>query len=189
VILASRINLVSHSAGVIKTHSRESALDERLNPGVLILKINRMNNDDEANDANDNGEDFNVGRPEMERRLPETERQELERLRRERAQQILELRQEREQLLLEIQRLRRLEAQRQRALEVQAETRRIWAEDADFREARAVRVARRQIPTQRQAFEAHVLERQQQQQQAESVEEDAEEDTDTVSSSMVEPNP
>jgi hypothetical protein len=141
-----------------------------------------MNNDDEANDANDNGKDFDVG-------LPETERQELERLRRERAQQILVLRQEREQLLLEIQRLRRLEAQRQRALEVQAETRRIWAEDADFREARAVRVARRQIPPQRQAFEAHVLARQQQQQQAESVEEDAEEDTDTVSSSMVEPNP
>jgi len=46
-----------------------------------------MNNDNEANDANDNGEDFDVG-------LPETERQELERLRRERAQQILELRQE-----------------------------------------------------------------------------------------------
>jgi len=140
-----------------------------------------MNNDDEANDANDNGEDFNVG-------LPETERQELERLRRERARLILELRQEREQLLLENQRLRRLEAQRQRALEVQAETRRIWAEDADFREARMVRVARRQIPPQRQAFEAHVLERQQQQ-QAESEEEDAEEDTNTVSSSMVEPNP
>jgi len=87
-----------------------------------------MNNDNEANDANDNGEGFNVG-------LPETERQELEHLRRERAQQILELRQEREQLILEIQRLQRLEAQRQRALEVQAETRRIWAEDADFREA------------------------------------------------------
>ena len=73
---------------------------------------------------------------------------------------------------------------------MQAETRRIWAEDADFREARAVRVARRQMPSQRQAFEAHVLERQQQQQQqAESVEEDAEEDADAVSSSMVEPNP
>ena len=70
-----------------------------------------MNNDDEANNANDNGEDFNVGRPEMERRLPETERQELERLRRERAQQILMLRQEREQLLMERDRLIRLEAQ------------------------------------------------------------------------------
>jgi len=80
-----------------------------------------MNNDDEAKDANDNGEDFDIG-------LPETERQELARLRRERAQEILMLRQERERLLLEI-------AQRRRVLEVQAETRRIWAEDADFREA------------------------------------------------------
>lgn len=181
MILASRNNLVSHSAGVIKTQSRESALDKRLIPGVLTLKINRMNNDDEANDANDNGEGFNVD-------LPETERQELERLRRERAQQILVLRQEREQLLLELARMQRLEAQRRRALEVQAETRRIWAEDADFREARAVRVARSLQPPQRQAFETHVLERQQQQ-QAESVEGDTEEDTDTVSSSMVEPNP
>jgi len=140
-----------------------------------------MNDDNEANDANDNGEDFDVG-------LPETERQELECLKRERAQQILGLHQEREQLLLENQRLRRLEAQRLRALEVQAETRRIWAEDANYREARQVRVARRLQPPQRQAFEAHVLERQQQQ-QAESVEEDAEEDTETVSSPMVEPNP
>jgi len=84
VISASRNNLALHSAGVTKTQSRESALDKRLNPGVLILKINRMNN--EANDADDNGEDFDVG-------LPETERQELMRLRRERAQRILELRQ------------------------------------------------------------------------------------------------
>jgi len=51
-----------------------------------------------------------------------------------------------------------------------------------------VRVARRQEPSQRQAFETHVLERQQQQ-QAESVGEGAEENTDVVSSSMVEPNP
>jgi len=51
-----------------------------------------------------------------------------------------------------------------------------------------VRVAQRQQPSQRQAFETHVLERQQQQ-QTESVEEDTEEDTDMVSSSMVEPNP
>jgi len=53
---------------------------------------------------------------------------------------------------MEIEQLWRLEAQRQRALEVQAETRRMWAEDADFREARAVRVARRLQPTQRQAL-------------------------------------
>jgi len=50
-----------------------------------------------------------------------------------------------------------------------------------------VRVARRQQPLQRQAFETHVLEIQQQQ-QAKLVEEGTEEDTDTVSSSMVEPN-
>jgi len=51
-----------------------------------------------------------------------------------------------------------------------------------------VRVAQRQQPSQRQAFETHVLERQQQQ-QAELVEEDTEEDADTVSLSMVKPNP
>jgi len=73
-------------------------------------------------------------------------------------------------------------------LQEQAETRRLFQEDAKVRLARMVRVARRQQPSQRQAFETHVLERQQQQ-QAESVEEDAEEDADTVSSSMVEPNP
>jgi len=38
------------------------------------------------------------------------------------------------------------------------------------------------------AFETHVVARQQQQ-QAESAEEDTDEDADTVSSSMVEPNP
>jgi len=31
-----------------------------------------MNNDNEANDANDNGEELDVSLPEMERRLPET---------------------------------------------------------------------------------------------------------------------
>jgi len=49
-------------------------------------------------------------------------------------------------------------------------------------------VLQHQLPPQRQAFETHLLERQQQQ-QAESVEEDTEEDAETVSSSMVEPNP
>ena len=97
MILASRINLISHSAGVMKTQSRESALDKRLTPGVLILKINRMNNDNEANDANDDGKELHVG-------LPETERQELLRQRREIAHEIQLLRQEREQLLLERQR-------------------------------------------------------------------------------------
>jgi len=62
--------------------------------GVLTLKINRINNDNEANDANDNGEELNVG-------LPETERQELLRQRRETQRAIPLLRQERDRLLLE----------------------------------------------------------------------------------------
>jgi len=133
-----------------------------------------MNNDNEANDANDNGEDFDVG-------LPEMERQELIHLRREVALEIQRLRQERDQLLLE----------RQRQL-VLLEQRRVLREqqqrNQDDIDAWTVRVARRQQSPQQQAFETHVLERQQQQ-QAESVEEDAEEDTETVSLSMVEPNP
>ena len=133
-----------------------------------------MNNDDEANDANDNGEDFDVG-------LPETERQELIRLRREVALEIQRLRQERDQLLLE--RQRELELQEQRCL-LQEQMQR----DQDDVDAWTVRNWRRHQPPQQQAFEIHVLERQQQQ-QAESVEEDTEEDTETVSSSMVEPNP
>jgi len=72
--------------------------------------------------------------------------------------------------------------------EERAETRHLFQEDAKARLARVVRVARRRELPQQQAFETHVLERQQQQ-QAESVEEDAEEDTDTVSLSMVQPNP
>jgi len=139
-----------------------------------------MNNDNEANDTNDNGEELYVG-------LPETERQELLRQRCEIAHEIQLLRQERERLLLEQQR-QLLLLERQRQLEEQAETRRLFQEDAKVRLAPMVRVARRQQPPHRQAFETHVLGRQQQQ-QAESVEEDTEEDTDAVSSSMVEPNP
>jgi len=120
-----------------------------------MLKINRMNNDNEANDANDNGEELYVG-------LPEMERQELLRQRREIAREIQLLRQERDRLLLEQQRqLLLLEQQRQ--LQEQAETRRLFQEDAEDRLARMVRVAQRQQPSQRQAFETHVLERQQQQ--------------------------
>ena len=133
-----------------------------------------MNNDNEANDANDNGEDFDVG-------LPETERQELIRLRREVALEIQRLRQERDQLLLE----------RQRQLELLEQRRLLWEQQQLFQDdvdARMVRVARRQQSPQRQAFETHVLERQQEQ-QAKSEGEDAEEDTETVSLSMVEPNP
>jgi len=78
--------------------------------------------------------------------------------------------------------------EQRRQLKEQAETQRLFQEDAKDRLARMVRVAQRQQPPQRQAFETHVLERQQQQ-QAELVEEGTEEDTDAVSSSMVEPNP
>jgi len=75
--------------------------------------------------------------------------------------------------------------EQRRLLQEQVEQHRLFLDDAD---ACMVRVARRRQQLQRQAFETHVLERQQQQ-QAKSVEEDAEEDTDAVSSSMVEPNP
>jgi len=91
------------------------------------------------------------------------------------------LRQENDWLRAEMQREMQLQEQR-------AETRRLFQEDAKVRLARMVRVARRRELPQRQAFETHVLERQQQQ-QAKSVEEDTEADTDTVSLSMVEPNP
>jgi len=139
-----------------------------------------MNNDNEANDTNDNGEELYVG-------LPETERQKLLLQRCEIAHEIQLLRQERERLLLERQQ-QLLLLEQQRRLEEHAETRRLFQEDAEIRLARMVRVAQRQQLPQRQAFETHVLKRQQQQ-QAYSVEEDTEEDTDTVSSSMVEPNP
>jgi len=162
-------------------------LDERLNPGVLTLNINRMNNDNEANDANDDGKELDVNLSALERHLPETERQELLRLRRETQREIVRLRQENARLRAETQREMQLQEQR-RVLQEQAETRRLFQEDAKVRLARMVRVARRRELPQRQAFETHVLERQQQQ-QAESVEEDAEEDADAVSSSMVEPNP
>jgi len=80
-----------------------------------MLKINRVNNDNDANDANDNGEELYVG-------LPEMERQELLRQRRETAHEIHLLRQERDRLLLERQRQLLLLEQR-RQLEEQAETR------------------------------------------------------------------
>jgi len=85
---------------------------------------------------------------------------------------------------VERQRETQLQEQR-RLLQQQVEQRRYFLDEAD---ARMVRVARRQELPQRQAFETHVLERQQQQ-QAESVEEDTGKDADTVSLSMVEPNP
>jgi len=122
-----------------------------------------MNNDNEANDANDNGDELYV-------RQPETERQELLRLRREFEQARQQMLREREQLLRDIQRL---------CQEIQ--------DDAD---AHAIEMERRQQLFQVQALTIHILAcEQQQQQQAKLVEEDTEEDTDTVSLSMVEPNP
>jgi len=114
-----------------------------------------MNNDNEANDANDDGKGLYVG-------LPETERQELLRQRRVTVRKIQLLHQERDQLLLEQQRQLLLLEQRHQ-LEEQAETGRLWQENAEDRLAQMVRVAQRQEPSQRQAFETHVLQRQQQQ--------------------------
>jgi len=128
-----------------------------------------MNNDNEANDANDNGEELCVG-------LPETERQELLRQRREVQREIMLLCQERDRLLLERQRQMQLLEQR-RLLQEQVKQRHLFQDDVD---ARMIRVARNQQQPQRQAFETHVLERQQQQ-QAKLVEEDADEDADAVS--------
>jgi len=122
-----------------------------------------MNNDNGANDANDNGDELHVG-------LLETERQELPRPRHEfeQARQWVPL--EREQLLRDIQRLRQ--------------------ETQDDVDAHATEMERRQQLFQAKALATHVLAReQQQQQQVKSVEEGAEEDTDAVSLSMVEPNP
>jgi len=116
--------------------------------------------------------------------LPETERQELQRLRHEVQREIVRLRQENAQLRAERQREMQLQEQR-RLLQQQVEQCRYFLDEAD---ARMVRVARRRELPQRQAFETRVLERQQQQ-QATLVEEDTEEDADAVSSSMVEPNP
>jgi len=94
-----------------------------------------MNDDNKANDANDDGEELDVSLPVMGRRLPETERQELQRLRRETQQEIIRLRQENARL--------RAEIQREIQLQEQAETRRLFQEDAEVRLARIVRVARR----------------------------------------------
>jgi len=131
-----------------------------------------MNNDNEANDANDNGNVLYVG-------LPETERQELLRLRREVEQETQRLRLEQARLLMEQQRQQLLREQARMLREQQQ-----LVQDDD--DAQMIRVARAQQPLQRQAFETHMLERQQ---QAESVDEGAEEDADMVSLSMVEPNP
>jgi len=133
-----------------------------------------MNNDNEANDANDNGNELHVG-------LPETERQELLRRRRELEHKCQMLLQEQAQLLLE-QQQQLLLLEQARLLREQQHC---FQDDVD---AQMVRVARRQQLPQRQAFETHVLKREQQQ-QAESADEDMEGEADTVSLSMVKPNP
>jgi len=133
-----------------------------------------MNNDNEANDANDNVNELHVD-------LPETERQELLRQRCEFEHERRMLLQERAPLILERQQ-QLLPLEQARLLREQQHC---FQDDVD---AQMVRVARRQQLPQRQAFETHVLKRQQQQ-QAKSADEDTEGEADTVSSSMVEPNP
>jgi len=130
-----------------------------------------VNNEDETSDANDNGNRIIAAQP-------ETERQELLRLRLElaREQQRLEAeRLEAEQLLQE--QVQLLQLRHGLMLNIQ--------DDADAR--MVVAAMRRQLP-QLQAFVNHVP-MEQQQQQAKSAEEDMEEDTDTISSPTVESNP
>jgi len=97
--------------------------------------------------------------------LTETERQELLQRNHEFEREQQQLLQEQAQLLLEIQHHMQ-----------------------DAADARIVRLERRQQLPQARAFETHIL-AQQQQQQFELVEEDAEEGIDTVSLSVVKPNP
>jgi len=129
-----------------------------------------MNNDDETNDANDNGNRIIAAQP-------ETERQELLRLRLElaRGQQRLEAeRLEAERLLQEQVQLLQLRHGLMQNIQ----------DDADAR--MVVAATRSQLP-QVLAFIAHVTT--EQHQQAESAEDDTEENTDTVSSPIVESNP
>jgi len=137
----------------------------------LNKETNRVNNDDETNDTNDNGNRIIAAQP-------ETERQELLRLRLElaRGQQRLEAeRLEAERLLQE--QVRLLQLQHGLMLNIQ--------DDADARMVAAA--TRRQLP-QIRAFVTHVT-TERQHQQAESVEGDAEENADTVSSPIVKSNP
>jgi len=75
--------------------SRRLALDKRLIPGVLKIETNRMNNDNRANDANDNGNELFVNR------LSEAKTQEWPRRQRECDREQQELLQERARLLWE----------------------------------------------------------------------------------------
>jgi len=128
-----------------------------------------MNNDDETNDANDNGSRIVVAQP-------ETERQELLRLRWEmaRGQQRLEA--------------ERLEAERLLQEQVQLLQLRhgLMQNIQDDADARMVLAATRNQLPQVLAFVAHIVT--EQHQQAESAEDDGEENADTVSSPIVESN-
>jgi len=96
VSLASDITFMSVFSPCRVTQSRRSASEKRLIPGILTTDANRMNNNNGGNDANDNGDGHNAGQP-------ETERQELVRLRREQELQRWVLLQEQAQLLLAMQ--------------------------------------------------------------------------------------
>ena len=126
-----------------------------------------MNNDDETNDANDNGNRIIVAQP-------ETERQELLRLR-------LELARGQQQLEAE-----RLEAERLLQEQVQLIQLRhgLVHKVQDDADARMVLAATRNQLPQVLAFVAHVAT--EQHQQAEFAEDDGEENADTVSSPIVE---
>jgi len=129
-----------------------------------------MNNDDETNDANDNGNRIVVAQP-------ETERQDLLRLRLEmtRGQQRLEAeRLEAERLLQEHVQLLQLRHCLMQNIQ----------DDAD---ARMVLTATRNQLPQVLAFITHIAT--EQRQQAESAEDDGEENAETVSSPIVESNP
>jgi len=126
-----------------------------------------MNNDDETNDANDNGNRIIVAQP-------ETERQELLRLRLElvRGQQRLEA--------------ERLEAERLLQEQVQLIQLRhgLMQNIQDDADARMVLAATRNQLPQVLAFVAHVAT--EQHQQVKSAEDDGEENADAVSSPIVE---
>jgi len=129
-----------------------------------------MNNDDETNDANDNGNRFVVAQP-------ETERQELLRLRLEMAHGQQRLEAER----LEAERLLQEQAQ---LLQLRHGLMQNIQDDEDAR--MVIAATRNQLP-QVLAFIAHVAT--EQHQQAESAEDNEEENADTVSSPIVESNP
>jgi len=128
-----------------------------------------MNNDDETNETNDNGNRTIAAQP-------ETERQELLRLR-------LELARGQQQLEAERLEAERLSQEQVQLLQLRHGLMQNIQDDAGARMVAAA--ARSQLP-QARAFAAHVTT--EQHQQAESAEGDAEENADAVSSPIVESN-